>query len=116
MHELSVTTNILKLALSQLQEQNLTKIHSITLTMGAMQDYEEKWLQHYFNYLTKDTPAEGATLKINRAPIVFRCKECNTQFAFDAHGTDDCSCPGCHGFSYEMISGKQFLIEQMEAS
>lgn len=116
MHELSVTTRILKLALSKLEEQKLTKIHSITLKIGAMQDYEEKWLQHYFNYLTPATPAEGASLHIEKTPIVFRCKMCGQEFAFDAHGADDCSCPGCHSFSYEMISGKEFLIEHMEAS
>ena len=48
MHELSVTTNILNLALSMLEEQHLTKIHSIALKVGVMQGYEERWLQHYF--------------------------------------------------------------------
>ena len=60
MHELSVTTNLLNLALSMLEEQQMTKIHTISLKVGVMQGYEEKWLQHYFDYLTKGTPAEGA--------------------------------------------------------
>ena len=116
MHELSVTTNILNLALSMLEEQHLKKIHIITLKIGVMQGYEEKWLQHYFNRLSKGTPAEDAVLHIEMIPIVFRCRDCGREFAFDAHGTDDCSCPDCHGFSYDMISGKEFMIESMEAS
>ena len=63
-----------------------------------------------------ETPAEGAVLQIEMMPIVFRCRDCGREFAFDAHGTDDCSCPACHGLSYDMISGKEFLIESMEAS
>ena len=116
MHELSVTTNILNLALSMWEEQHLKKIHTITLKVGAMQGYEEKWFQHYFHHLAKGTPAEDAVLHIEMIPIGFRCRDCGREFAFDAHGTDDCSCPGCHGFSYDMISGKEFLIESMEAS
>ena len=116
MHELSVTTNLLNLALSTLEEQHLTKIHTISLKIGVMQGYEEKWLQHYFNRLSKGTPAEDAVLHIEMIPIVFRCRDCGREFAFDAHGTDDCSCPDCHGFSYDMISGKEFMIESMEAS
>lgn len=116
MHELSVTTNILNMALSKLSEQKMTQIHSISLKVGVMQGYEEKWLQHYFDRMSKGTAAEGAMLHITMVPIVFRCRDCGTEFAFDAHGTDDCSCPGCHGLSYDMISGKEFMIESMEAS
>lgn len=115
MHELSVTSSILKLAVKEMENQGLTKIRSITLTIGAMQDYEEKWLQHYFNYVTPGTPAEGAALYIHKTPIRFKCRDCETEFEFDAHGTDDCSCPGCHGINYAMISGREFMIEQMEA-
>ncbi len=116
MHELSVTTNVLNLALSMMEEQHLTKIHSISLKIGEMQSYEEKWLQHYFDHVTKGTAAEGAALHIETVPITFRCRTCGCEFQFDAHGKDDCSCPGCHGFSYDMISGKEFMIETMEAS
>lgn len=115
MHELSMISSILKSAVKVMEQQGLTRIYSITLKIGAMQDYEEKWLQHYFNYVTPGTPAEGAALHIHKTPIRFRCRACATEFEFDAHGTDDCSCPGCHGFSYDMISGKEFLIEYMEA-
>ncbi|MBO5247037.1 MAG: hydrogenase maturation nickel metallochaperone HypA [Eubacterium sp.] len=116
MHELSVTTNILNLALEKLKEQELTQIHSISLKIGVMQGYEKQWMQHFFERLSKGTPAEGARLEVEIVPITFRCRDCGCEFAFDAHGTDDCSCPGCHGISYEMISGKEFSIEQMEAS
>lgn len=116
MHELSVMTSLLNLSLAKLEEQHLTKIHTISLKVGVMQGYEERWLQHYFNELSRGTSAEGAILHIEMTPIVFRCRECGREFAFDAHGSDDCSCPKCHGFSYDMISGKEFMIEQMEAS
>jgi hydrogenase nickel incorporation protein HypA/HybF len=99
-----------------LEEQHLTRIHSISLRIGVMQGYETKWMQHYFDRLAKGTPAEGASLLVEAVPIRFRCRDCGREFEFDAYGTDDCSCPACHGFSYDMISGKEFLIEQMEAS
>ncbi len=116
MHELSVATKILHLAVQQLEEQGMTKIHTISMKVGVMQGYEPQWMQHYFEKIAKGTPAEGAQLRVTLSPIVFRCRDCGEQFAFDAHGTDDCSCPGCHGFSYDMISGKEFEIESMEVS
>ncbi len=116
MHELSVATRILNLALQSLEQQHLTKVHTISLKVGVMLGYEPQWMQHYFEKIAKGTPAEGAKLLVELMPIVFRCRDCGREFAFDAHGTDDCSCPDCHGFSYDMISGKEFEIEQMEAS
>ena len=71
MHELSVTTNMLNLALSMLEEQHLTKIHTISLKIGVMLGYEEKWLQHYFDHLTEGTAAEGASLRIEIFPIIY---------------------------------------------
>ncbi len=115
MHELSVTARLLDLALDELRERGLERIHSITVTLGAMHGYDGEWIRHYFDDLAKGTPAEDAELLVVTAPIAFRCRDCGTKFEFDAHG-DDCSCPGCHGFSYDLISGKQLMIEQMEAS
>lgn len=116
MHELSVATKILDLALAQLREQQLDRIHRIDLRVGVMQGYEPKWMQHYFDRLAADTPAAGAVLCVESVPITFCCRDCGHVFALDVHGTDDCSCPQCHGFSYDMVSGKEFLIERMEAS
>lgn len=116
MHELSVTTRILDLALTELEAQKLTRIHKISLKVGVMQGYEPKWMQQYFARLAAGTAAEGAELSVELVPITFRCRDCGHVFPADARGTDDCSCPQCHGFSYEMISGKEFTMEQMEAS
>lgn len=115
MHEMSIMTRVLNLALDKLKEEKLEKIISITLVVGEMQDYEEKWLQHYFSYLTPDTPADGARLVVEKLPIRFKCKDCGHEFTYDPHGTDDCSCPACKGFSYDMISGREFFVKNMEA-
>lgn len=116
MHELSVATRILHIAQQQLELQGLKTIHTISMRVGVMQGYEPKWMQHYFEKIAKGTPAEGARLVVELVPIMFRCRSCGHEFAFDAHGTDDCSCPQCHSFSYDMISGNEFEITQMEVS
>lgn len=102
MHELSVPARILNLALQGLEQQHLTKIHTISLKTGVMQGYEPQWMQHYFGKIAKGAPAEDAQLLVTLTSIVFHCRDCGREFAFDAHGTDDCSCPNCHGFSYDI--------------
>ena len=115
MHELSVTTRILDTALRCMRDNNLSKIYSITLEIGAMNDYEDQWLTKYFNELAEGTPAHGANLIIDHKPFIFKCKDCGHELIFDVRGKDDCTCPGCKGINFTMISGRQFEITSIEA-
>lgn len=116
MHELSVTERILDIALKHAAQNQVTKIHSITLKVGGLTDLEDSWLQHYFDYLSSETIAQGAQLKIIRVGIELRCEECKTFFATENADLQDQKCPHCastKGFS--VLSGREYFIEEMVA-
>ncbi len=116
MHELPVTERILSIVLKHAIANNVKKVVSITLHVGDLSELENEWIQHYFDYLSKDTPAAGAELKIERIPIVLECGRCKQTFAISKSELADIACPHCEATdNFSMISGKEYYIKEMEA-
>ena len=115
MHELQVTKSILDIVLSHAIRNNVTKILSINLRVGELSDLENEWIQHYFDYLAKETLAEGAKLNIERIPVVLKCEECSHSFQVNIKEVKDIQCPECQSRSTTLISGKDYYIKDMEA-
>lgn len=116
MHELPVTEKILDIALKHAEKNEAKKIHSITLRIGGLTDLQDEWLQHYFDYLSKDTIASGAQLIIIPEGIRLRCTECKTLIETEKNDLQDQKCPHCgttEGFS--IFSGREYYIEEMTA-
>lgn len=115
MHELQVTKSILDIVLRHAIRNNVTKIVSINLSVGELSDLENEWIQHYFDYLAKETLAEGAKLKIERIPVVLKCEECSHSFQVNIKEVKDIQCPECQSKSSTLISGRDYYIKDMEA-
>lgn len=116
MHELPITEKILTIVLKHAEQNGLKAIHSITLHIGRLADLQDEWLQHYFNYLSKDTIARDARLIIVQEPIKLQCGSCGTIIETEKRDLQDMACPHCGadgGFS--IISGRGYHIEEMEA-
>lgn len=116
MHELPVTESILEIVVKHAKQNQVSRVVSITLEVGELSDLENEWLQHYFDYLSKDTLAAGAELKIQRAPIVLKCRQCGHEFRIqkDELGLSDCPQCGTAG-DVSLVSGRQYHIKEMEA-
>ena len=116
MHELPLTKNILDTALRYAQKTNSQKVAAIVLRLGALRDIKKEWIQHYFNYISKGTIAEGAEILIIPDPIVCHCQDCNKDFEIDRddYAGEDILCPNCSTPNYTLISGTKFQIEGIE--
>jgi hydrogenase nickel incorporation protein HypA/HybF len=114
MHELPITESILNIVLRHAEANQALKVVKISLRIGELSDIVDEWVQRYFDYLSKDTIAEGATLKIERSPVIFRCKACEKDFRFDIRKIKDIICPVCGGKSVELVSGREFYIKDIE--
>lgn len=64
MHELPVVESILNIVMKHAEMNQVQKIVSISLIVGELSDLEAEWMQHYFDFLSNDTLAEGARLKL----------------------------------------------------
>jgi hydrogenase nickel incorporation protein HypA/HybF len=76
MHEASVTQAMLDMALEHAQGQRITDIH---LQVGRMSLVVPECVEFYFEYLSKGTLAEGATLHFETVPIEMTCLDCGRQ-------------------------------------
>ena len=110
-HELSITQNILDIALRAAAEQNAAHIREIRLRMGPFSGVVPECVQMYLDVLAKGTPAEGARIKVTTVPLKVRCRDCGREGEIDrAH----IACPFCGSLRLQRLSGREFLVESLE--
>lgn len=111
MHELGVTENIVNIALAKAGEAQAGKVIKINLVVGELAGFVPDCIQFYFDSLSKDTIAQGATLRFESVPAELRCRDCSTIF----RPQDTLwSCPKCGGRSVEIFKGRELYIESLE--
>ena len=113
MHELSVTQSILEIALDYALRNQAQKIIEIHLQIVEVSDFDDEWLQRYFDFVGKGTIAEGAKLRISRTPARLKCNQCSFLFALDKSAWNT-QCPSCNSKDCELISGREFRVEALE--
>jgi hydrogenase nickel incorporation protein HypA/HybF len=111
MHELGVTQNILQIALEHAQKAGAKKIRSINLVIGDLSGVIDESVQFYFDFVSKETMAEGAKVVFKKVPVRFRCRACGKEFDFQG---EDWACPGCQSPGPEILTGREFFMESIE--
>jgi len=111
MHELAITQSMLDLVLKQAEEAEAEKVEKINLVLGEMTGVVGRCVQFYFDFLSKDTPAEGAALNFKVIPTTARCRDCAKEFEL---GEFDWTCPHCQSNNIEIIGGKELFVESIE--
>jgi hydrogenase nickel incorporation protein HypA/HybF len=113
MHELSITQDVLKIVLEHAEMNGVNKVVGVNLRVGELRDVVEEWMQRFFDYLSRGTLAEGAKLKIEWLPLVFRCA-CEETFSANIREKREITCPDCGGKEFALISGREFEIQGIE--
>ena len=113
MHEMTVTQSILDIAVRHAQQARASRIVQINLVVGELSGIVDESVQFYFDFLSKDTMAAGATLVFERRPALFHCRECGT--SYHPEGLD-WTCPACSRRGFDVLSGREFRIESIEVS
>jgi hydrogenase nickel incorporation protein HypA/HybF len=111
MHELTITQNVLSLALQHAGRANARRITRINLSVGEISGIVDESVQFYFDFLSKDTLAEGAQICFTRLPARFQCQQCGAEFPLR---DGDWTCPVCQATGGQVISGRQFYMESIE--
>ncbi len=115
MHELPVINSILKVVLRHAVKNQVTKVIAVHLQVGELSDLEDKWMQQYFEHLAKGGIAEGARLKIERIPVVMKCDACGMTYAIQIRNDPSPACPECQSLKQTMVSGREYVIKNLEA-
>jgi hydrogenase nickel incorporation protein HypA/HybF len=112
MHELSVTQSILDIALRHAERAGAQRILAINLVIGELTGFVDDSIQFYFDFLSKDTLAQGARLNFERVRARVRCLACGAEYV--PPGTRLWACPKCEALGSEVIAGREFSVASIE--
>jgi hydrogenase nickel incorporation protein HypA/HybF len=111
MHELSITQSMLDLVLEEAKKAGAGKVEKINLVIGEMSGIVDECVEFYFEFLSQDTIAHGATLSFKKTPTQARCRNCGELFIPKEF---DWSCPSCQNSSAEIVAGNELYLESIE--
>ncbi len=112
MHEMAMTQGILDIVLSAGKQAGVQKVRAIRLKTGAYSDVVPSLVQECFDLLAKGTVAEHAALQFTALPLVVKCRGCGWQGEIEKRKI---ACRACGGEDLEMLSGREFYVDSIEA-
>ena len=111
LHELSLTQNIVDLAIEYAAREKAVKVLSITLEIGALSGVVAEAVEFAFDVCSKGTLAEGANLEIRHINGRGRCLDCQTETEIE---TLTHLCPHCGSLALETVQGQEMKFTEME--
>jgi len=93
------------------QDNDASRITSITLGMGPLSGVEERLLSHAYPVASAGTVAEDAELIILTTPVRVRCSACGTEGTAEPNRL---LCGHCGDWRTELISGDELLLIRVE--
>lgn len=111
MHELPVTTSILNIALRHAEEAKATRITDLYLRIGDLSSIVDDSIQFYWDIISRNTIAEGATLHFERIPMQMICLECGQVY----HPTPESfDCTACGSQRVTVAGGDEFQLTSID--
>jgi hydrogenase nickel incorporation protein HypA/HybF len=111
MHELGITQEILNIAVTKAREADSNKILQIDLVIGDASSIVDDCVQFCFDFVSKETIAEGAKLNFHRVPLQMKCRKCSSMFNPEK---ESWACPQCREWDAEIVGGTEFYMESIE--
>ena len=112
MHEMGIATEIVRIVTESIPADiRDPKVARINLNVGKLAAVVPQSLQFCFEIAAKETPAEGAQLRIEEIAVSASCNACRHQWEITEPVFN---CPGCNSGSIEMLSGRELDIESIE--
>ena len=121
MPEVSVVSNRVNAAISELEKYNVSKVNSMTVIIGDMTNLGEEQMSFAYEIVTRGTILEGSEFIVEHEPIEVECNGCGYKGPvkmlsdpdFDTHAIPVMSCPQCSGH-IQVISGQSCMIKCMD--
>jgi hydrogenase nickel incorporation protein HypA/HybF len=114
MHEVSIAGGLLEIISEHCRKSGYRKIDSVNIKIGRASGIMSDALIFAFDTMKSGSAAEGAVLQIEEVPVGGYCRDCNSDFTVEAEYV--LNCPRCGGLSFEVTSGREMDIVDMEVS
>jgi hydrogenase nickel incorporation protein HypA/HybF len=113
MHEVSVMSSILEQVLKELDKHEVRKVEEVELVVGELTFLGHEQLMFAYEIMSRDTPLEGAELKIMTENIEVECSSCGYSGPTDYLDGEEyhrsvpiLHCPKCSG-KVIIVKGKR---------
>jgi len=110
MHELPIAESVLNIALRHAEKEDAARITDLYLLIGQLSSIVDDSIQFYWDIISRDTIAQGATLHFERIPMQMLCLDCGQSYHPDP-GT--LVCPHCGGAHIQVAKGDEFRLESI---
>jgi hydrogenase nickel incorporation protein HypA/HybF len=110
MHELMITENILEIALHHAADTEATRITDLYLVVGELASIVDDSVQFYWDFVSEDTIAAGATLHFRRVSAQMQCQSC--QYTYSPR--ESLPCPACGSTLSRITAGEEFYLEAID--
>ncbi len=111
MHELAITESILEITLRHASQAQAGRVTDLYLVIGQLSSLVDDSVQFYWDIISKDTAAEGATLHFRRLPVELVCLNCTRRYT---PAGEDFACPDCGSEQIKVVAGEEFFLESIE--
>lgn len=108
MHELSLTKNLLDIAL---KHAGAKPIRHVNLLIGEFSDEREEAIRFYWDDLARDSSAHGAELHFQRVEAEMQCLVCERVFHPEE---EDSLCPACGSHRLNLLRGDDVRLESID--
>lgn len=116
MHELPIVKDMFDICVRHATANNVKKVAAVNLKIGEATDLQDEWIQRYFDFLSQGTVLEGARLKIERMPLIVKCRRCSHSFPVSIRSNEEVRCPQCRAVDFAYLSGREYTVESMEVT
>ncbi|MBR5115482.1 MAG: hydrogenase maturation nickel metallochaperone HypA [Lachnospiraceae bacterium] len=111
MHELGVVFRVIDTVTETAKENDLSEIHSVTIRLGTVSGVIPEFLTDCWKWAVNRTELlKGAELIIEPIEAVTYCEDCGGSYDTVAHGR---ICPHCGSERTYLLTGNEFLIEEI---
>ena len=112
MHELGLVNYAVKEVSKIAEQNNVSRIKSVTLEFGEVSGIVTDYLYDYWTWYSKKFPMfENSTLYCEEIPAVTWCDNCKIQYSTVAYGK---TCPHCGSGRTWLLRGNEMRIKSIE--
>lgn len=113
MHELSIVSNICETLEGVAEENHLSKIGRVTLTIGEVSGVVPRYLTDAWGWFTKEVVLlAGSTLEVEVKKAHTVCNHCGHVYETVRYAK---VCPECHSEDTVLLDGLELEIKEIEA-
>jgi hydrogenase nickel incorporation protein HypA/HybF len=112
MHELSIAVQIIEIVHKHLPADQNLSVKKIRLRIGEFTGIIPESLRTCIDSITDNTADEGVELEIIEVPARVKCRDCSVVSKVEPPLL---ICASCHSLKVDLISGRELLVENIEA-